>query len=64
MSNPLNRVMLCGGPSVLADLKLPKHGYILAVGGRSQRKNLMLIERALAGFEGCPPLGSAGGAPT
>jgi glycosyltransferase involved in cell wall biosynthesis len=46
---------------VLADLKLPKHGYILAVGGRSQRKNLMLIERALAGFEGCPPLVVAGG---
>lgn len=47
--------------SVLDDLGLAEHGYILAVGGRSRRKNLTAIERALARFEGCPALVVAGG---
>jgi glycosyltransferase involved in cell wall biosynthesis len=47
--------------SVLDRLRLRERGYILAVGGRSRRKNLTVIERALAGFDACPTLVVAGG---
>ena len=47
--------------SVLDRLGLRERGYILAVGGRSRRKNLTVIEQALAGFDGCPTLVVAGG---
>lgn len=47
--------------AVLDGLELSKCGYILAVGGRAQRKNLALVERALVGLDGCPPLVVAGG---
>jgi len=40
---------------------LRKQGYILAVGGRSRRKNLAILEKAVAGYEECPPLVIAGG---
>ena len=47
--------------NALDHLGLPEHGYILAVGGRSRRKNLMVIERTLAGFDDSPTLVVAGG---
>jgi glycosyltransferase involved in cell wall biosynthesis len=47
--------------SVLDRLALPEHGYILAIGGRSRRKNLAVIERALEGFGPAPPLVVAAG---
>ena len=47
--------------SVLDRLGLLERGYILAVGGRSRRKNLTVIEQALTGFDGCPTLVVAGG---
>ncbi|MBS0221084.1 MAG: glycosyltransferase family 4 protein [Proteobacteria bacterium] len=47
--------------SVLDRLGLSGQKYVLAIGGRSRRKNLALIERALAGLDGCPPLVIAGG---
>ena len=47
--------------SVLDRLRLPAWGYVLAVGGRSGRKNLAVVERALAGFDGAPALVVAGG---
>ena len=48
-------------PSVLERLGLSQHSYILAVGSRSRRKNLTVIERALDGFDGGPTLVIAGG---
>lgn len=47
--------------SSLDGLNLPGPGYVLAVGGQAQRKNLALVEQALAGLEDCPPLVVAGG---
>jgi len=47
--------------TVLDRLRLPEHGYVLAVGGWSRRKNLTMVEQALTGFEGCPTLVVAGG---
>ena len=47
--------------SVLDRLGLAEHGYILAVSGRSRRKNLTVIERALVEFDGRPTLVVAGG---
>ena len=47
--------------SVLDRLRLPEHGYNLAVGSRSRRKNLTAIERANAGIDRCPVLVVAGG---
>jgi glycosyltransferase involved in cell wall biosynthesis len=47
--------------SVLDALGLSEHGYILAVGGRSRRKNLTVIEQALTEFDGFPTLAVAGG---
>jgi glycosyltransferase involved in cell wall biosynthesis len=47
--------------SLLDRLALPEHGYILAVGGRSRRKNLAVIERALEGFGSALPLVVAAG---
>lgn len=42
--------------SILARLKLSGHDYILAVGGRSHRKNLAVLERAMAQLDPCPTL--------
>jgi glycosyltransferase involved in cell wall biosynthesis len=47
--------------SVLDHLGLSQQGYILAVGGRSGRKNLAVVERAIALLDGCPILVIAGG---
>jgi glycosyltransferase involved in cell wall biosynthesis len=47
--------------SVLDRLHLSDQGYVLAVGGRSARKNLSLVERALAGFEKLPLVIAGGG---
>ena len=47
--------------SVLNRLGLAEHAYILAVGGRSRRKNLTVIEKALEGLDPCPALVVAGG---
>ncbi|MFZ5783494.1 MAG: glycosyltransferase family 4 protein [Pseudomonadota bacterium] len=47
--------------SILRRLNLPERGYILVVGGQSGRKNLALVEQAVARLENCPPLVVAGG---
>lgn len=45
----------------LTDLGLPEHGYVLAFGGGSRRKNLTLIERAFAQLDPRPLLVIVGG---
>jgi glycosyltransferase involved in cell wall biosynthesis len=47
--------------SILSHLGLPDRGYVLAVGGRSQRKNLSVIEQAFAGLDRRPILVIAAG---
>lgn len=47
--------------SVLDCLRLPEHGYVLAVGGRSRRKNLSVIERAIEKLDRRPLLVVAAG---
>jgi glycosyltransferase involved in cell wall biosynthesis len=43
-------------PAVIGRFGLKPHGYVLAVGGRSRRKNLKAVEDALRLVEGPPPL--------
>lgn len=47
--------------TVLDRLRLPKNAYVLAVGGRSPRKNLGVLEKAMASLESRPVLVVAGG---